>query len=118
MGRSSQTHPFLAQFQHDVDIIVIIKETMESNNISMVQRLMDLNFLGHFGLLIMLHHQFLGYNFSGISLVRGNIDYFVAFCKSTLFLNARVNLFGYFSSFCTKKKPAGKKGGKKDLIKF
>lgn len=76
--------PLLAQLQHDVDIERVIEEAVEADNVLVVQRLVNLNFLGHFLLLIVLHHQLLRDDFSGVSVAGLNIHNLVAFCEPAL----------------------------------
>lgn len=76
--------PLLAQFQHDVDIERVIEEAVEPDDVLVVQRLVDLNFLCHFFLLIVLHHQLLRDDLSGVSVAGLNILNLVAFCEPAL----------------------------------
>lgn len=78
------THPFLAKFQHNVNVEWIVKETMKSNYVGMAQRTMYLNLLAHLFLLVVFGHQFLGHNFAGPDTLSAHIDDFVAFCEASL----------------------------------
>lgn len=74
----------LAELQHDVNIELIVKETMKANDVYVIERLVNLNFLRHLLLLIVLHHQLLRYDLARIRLTRCDIDDLVALCKASL----------------------------------
>jgi hypothetical protein len=64
----------------------IVKEAMKANNVRMVEALVDLDFLGHFFLLICFHHQLFGHDLARKDIIRLNIDDFVAFGKASLLI--------------------------------
>lgn len=57
---------------------------MKLHDILVAQTPVDRYFLAHFLLLVVLHHQFLGYDFASKNIVCLHIDDFVAFCESSL----------------------------------
>lgn len=75
---------FLAELKHDVNIELIVEETVKADNIYMIERFVNLNFLRHLLLLIVLHHQLLRHNLAGVGLVCRDIDDFVALRKASL----------------------------------
>lgn len=79
-----KTHPLFAEFQYNVDIETVIEETMELHDILVAQTPVDRYFLAHFLLLVVLHHQFLGYDFASKNIFCSHIDDLVAFCESSL----------------------------------
>lgn len=81
---------FLTELKYNIDIIWIIKETMKTNDISMLQRLMDLNFLSHFLLLISFHHELLRDNFSSENITVRHILDLITLCKSSLYDEKRI----------------------------
>jgi len=50
-------YPLATEFQDDVNIIVIIEEAMKTNNMSVIQGLVNCNLLCHFLSLITFCHQ-------------------------------------------------------------
>jgi hypothetical protein len=77
-------HPSPAKFQDNINILIVLKKSMESHHICMVQTAMDSYFLRQFILLIVLGHQFLGDNFTSIHIASLCICYFITLCKTTL----------------------------------
>lgn len=57
---------------------------MKANDVYVIERLVNLNFLRHLLLLIVLHHQLLRYDLARICLTRCDIDDLVALCKASL----------------------------------
>lgn len=78
------TYAFLAQLQHNVDVLHILKIAVEFNNVCMVKATVYSYFLCCFLFLIVLYHQLLGDDFSSENIVRLHINNLVAFCKSSL----------------------------------
>lgn len=76
--------PALAQLQHDIHIERIIEEAMEADDVLMLQRLVNLDLLSHFLLLIVLHHQLFRDDLAGKHVVCQNINNLVALRKATL----------------------------------
>lgn len=83
-----------AQFQNYVNVGGIVEEAEKSHDIGMLERFVDLNFLGHFLLLVVLGHQFLGDDFAGINTAATNVFDFVAFGEATL-----ISFFFIFGKF-------------------
>jgi hypothetical protein len=55
-GQGRYTYPFTTKFQDDVNIVSIIEETVETNNVPVIQGLMNRDLLRHFLSLIAFRH--------------------------------------------------------------
>lgn len=65
-------------------MVRIIKEAMKTNYVSMIQTLMNCDFLRHFLPLVGFCHQRLWHDLSGEHMMRLRLCDLVTFCKSTL----------------------------------
>jgi len=98
-GRSPiEAHSFLAQLQHNIDVLHILKVAVELDNVRMVKAAVDGYLLGGLFLLIVLDHQLLGDDFACKDIVGLHIYYLVAFCKAAL---GKYNVFNRLRNIFT-----------------
>jgi len=55
-GEGRYTYPFTTKFQDDVNIVSVIEEAVKTNNVPVIQGLMNRDFLRHFLSLIAFRH--------------------------------------------------------------
>jgi len=55
-GQGRYTYPFTTKFQDDVNIVSVIEEAVKTNNVPVIQGLMNRDFLRHFLSLIAFRH--------------------------------------------------------------
>lgn len=77
------THPSPADFQHNKHEVIVLEESVKSNDVGMVEALVNGDLGSHFLPLVLLQDQGLGHNLSGEGLLRLQVCDFVAFGEAT-----------------------------------
>jgi len=80
----NDTYSSLAEFQNNVNVSIILKKSVESNDVLVIETLVNVNFLNDFFPGVVLQEQLFRDHFSRKHFVRLHVRYLVAFCESTL----------------------------------
>lgn len=79
-----KSYPSLAELQDNVDVAIVLKKSMEPNDMLVVETFVDVYFLNHLFPRVVLQQKFFRDNFSRKNETGLDVCYLVAFRKSTL----------------------------------
>lgn len=65
----SLSYPLAAQFQNNIDVVMVVEESVKADNVLVIQALMNGDLLSHFVPLIALRYYRLWNDLAGVNLV-------------------------------------------------
>ena len=87
------TYPSPAEFQHNEYEVFILEEASESDDVGVIQTLVNGDFRGHLLPLVWFHDHRLGDNFASKNFIRLHICDLVAFRKTSFSKKATTGIF-------------------------